>query len=93
MLSSYFKNARLELSYKSFRMKNTGGSALENELKSVYIDQVLPLVETFFSFSYWYVVASPQPIHGRGEICKRTCYNDYSNVLNLSRLFIIECFY
>ena len=48
MLSSYFKNARLELSYKSFRMKNTGGSALENELKNVYIDQVLPFVETFF---------------------------------------------
>lgn len=73
-------------------MKTTGGSALENELKNAYIDQVLPFVETFFLF-HWYVVAWTKRIHGRGEICERTClYNDYSNVLNLSRLFIIECF-
>lgn len=38
------------MSYKSFRMKTTGGSALENELKNAYIDQILPFVETFFLF-------------------------------------------
>ena len=31
-------------------MKTTGGSALENELKTAYIDQVLPFVKTFFFF-------------------------------------------